>query len=360
MAKCDRRFKPDFVEWMSTRRLWPDAKRFEGWMRDHRDGIKNGVYSKMSRGLPVRPHYIVEFLRFLVTRSPADLDWETASVVARHLELPCWDQEPVESIAQRLMADDNEDYFQRGVDGLIDAIKLTRVIDRMVSVCSNRAEVEDSVRWLYVWVGREMAPEIARGTVSEAIQVAEKHMKLPMEEYARRAVAWHTAEPWAVVKAPGNRTVTAMSVALPLTDLAYESLRRGERRSYEIDPSEIVRPSRNILIEACAERPIELGGNEGNATRHTLIALFAQQAVLAYSEAVPKNEPLRVLSFAGTPRNCQRLKRFGYKRVGTKMPGLPVEWYEKVYARRFSNADFLFLGLFWMAGFFAQRASMHR
>jgi hypothetical protein len=42
----------------------------------------------------------------------------------------------------------------------------------------------------------------------------------------------------------------------------------------------------------------------------------------------PQTSPLRLLSFAGSPKNGRRLKKIGFRPTGTHMPGFGIPFLE--------------------------------
>jgi hypothetical protein len=124
-----------------------------------------------------------------------------------------------------------------------------------------------------------------------------------------------------------------MSIVLPLREDVYNLIRGGERMGFEIEASEVVRPSQCFLIEGVAERPAESPSESIERSQFTLVSLIYQIAALSHAPGYSSQEPLRSLSFGTTPLNVERLEQAGYQRLNAQMPLGSVGLFEKILPR---------------------------
>ena len=109
-----------------------------------------------------------------------------------------------------------------------------------------------------------------------------------------------------------------------------------------------------MLLEGCAERDAAQCGESGNLSKYTVTAIAAQLAVLSRAYGKVAHDPLRILTFGGTPTNERRLISSGFKRTGTRMANTGVELFEKILSwPPHSPKDLMTLGLFHMLGDYA-------
>lgn len=155
------------------------------------------------------------------------------------------------------------------------------------------------------------------------------------KEYRERAVRWWQKNRWTVIHAVDRSGITAMCIALPVTEAYFNRARSGVCMSYACEPAD-VEPDTSpfITVEALGPNPA-LRRSGGHVGLSLVMAMICQQARLSDVPGLGSREvPLRALSFAGTPLNGKRLKRFGYKPLGTFMPGTEVEYFERRLAFR--------------------------
>lgn len=359
MSTRDRRLRSDFVEFMRERNAWPLTKNFVGWMRKHGGGIKNGRYAPMKRGEPTDPRYVVGLVRCTLGALATRPEDEGAQALIEYLSarrVENVNDYSAATIAEMLLEpDDDEDYIKRGVLGVLDSLFQKRLVPRLVEACSTELNVAAAVRWMFVWVGRQVDERADQLPIEASIAAAETYMRTSYDAYVARAVSWWRYDPWTVVQARGKQTPTGVTIVLPLREAAYEDLKQGRRMSYDVGPHELHRPSRNLLIEALAERPPELDGVDGNTTKNTLNAVVSQVGVLSHCRAEEAHRPLRLLTFAGSRLNRERAVSFGFQPVGTTMRDTGLEFFEKKLAWPYSPQDLILLGLLGAIGICADQ-----
>jgi hypothetical protein len=358
MAATHRRLTKTFIELMDRLDAWPPAKRFEPWMRRNAEGIRNGVYSSMKKGLTFDPRYAVGLAEYLIRLSAAEPRNTSAKAFVEYMESvggrnPT-DKSPC-NVAELLLEKDERDYFSRGHAGILDAFRGKKLIESYVQGATGEDQVRAAVQWLYVWAAQEQSQRPIAMLVESAVAATESAIRLPIGHFENQAVRWWCYDPWTVILARGKRSPTGMSIVLPLHQESYESIRRGERSLEDIQPADLLRPSRYLYLVAFAQRPEILGGDEGNTTRNVLAAFFSQASILSSRDGGRATDPLHLLAASGTPENAQRLETMRYKPTGTKTrrQGLPL--YEHVYDWPMSLDDMLVIGLSTMIGGYADR-----
>lgn len=345
MSNSNRPLLPQFLEFMRSHKAWPPQIKVETWLQSIDEGMRHGVYSQMIRGVPVDPECVVKVVRYLLADTGTSVHSHAAATFKAYLKtrgIESTDGHSEWSLAERLLESPTIDHLERGFRGILDALRSRRIVDRFVQACANEQMVRDAVHWMYVWVGRHLEHIAPPSTIAEAITAAEQHMQISMEAYQAKATAWWDFDRWTVILVRGKRTATGMNIVLPLRRHVYDSIRNGERKSYDVEPSDLQRPSRYILHEGTAERPPDLGGNDGNTTRGTLIGILSQDAVLSHDNHNFAKTPVHVLTFGGTEKNLRRAQSFGFKPTGATMPGTKIVMTEKILEWPFHRDDVLF------------------
>ncbi|MFO0946450.1 MAG: hypothetical protein U1D30_10950 [Planctomycetota bacterium] len=345
MSQSNKKLRADFLDYMREHDAWPPQTKIETWLQSADEGMRHGIFSQMIHGVPIAPECVVKVVKYLTAEASGKLHVHAATTFKNYLKskgIASEEQHSDWSLAARLLESDEVDHLQRGFRGVWEALRGKRVVDRFVQACANESKVAEAIRWMYVWVARNLEHVQSPATIDEEIEAAERHMNIKLEEYQKRAVTWWNFDRWTVVLARGKCTETGMNIVLPLREHAYESIRSGERMSYDIYPSDLQRPSRSLLFEGTAERAPDLGGNDGNTTRNTLIGMLSQHAVLSHDTRNYAEKPLRVLTFGGTGRNLRRTASFGFKPTGVTMPGTKIPLVEKVFKWPFHRDDILF------------------
>jgi hypothetical protein len=332
---------------MDSHQAWPAASAFLKWVKQYDQGIKNGIYAQMIGGYGVRAMYVVRFVRYL---QGGDAECEAArAVLIELLGGTDWLGQSAEKIASMLLEDGEHDLLQRGVHGIWDAVSSMTTVESSISPCRSESDVAEVVKWMYVLVARHIS-EKQDLWHKESISIAADHMRISLDDYVHKAVAWWQYDPWTVIRVKGRKAPVGMSIVLPLTDAAYNSLRSGNRMSYDIRPEELRRPSPNLLVEMVGERLPLVGGEAGNHTRSTLIAALSQQAILSNPHRDRARGRFRMLSFAGTPANRDRIMSFGFRPTSVCMPNTNIDWMEKDWGRQMSFSDYVYLGLLMALG----------
>jgi len=358
MAQSDRTLSSAFIDLMTTRDAWPLPKNFENWMREKSGGIRNGVYSRMMQGLSVDPKYVIGLASYLLahaekepnsttTRTFRDYMETVSSVEPNNMSSP--------NVAERLLENDDHDYFKRGFTGILDAFRGKKLIEIFVQGCTREKQVHEAVRWLYIWAASELHGRRSFTSLDEAIAFTESAIKISLDQFQKLATMWWQYDDWTVVLARGKRAPTGMSVVLPLRPAIYHAIRNGTFAVTDLQPADLCRPSRFLLIAAIAQRPVILGGDSGNTTKNVLGAHFSQVSILSQCQGEEANQPLHLLAPVGTPHNARRATAMGYKTTGTQARLQGLELFERVYEWPSSAEDMMTLGFSSMLGRYSDR-----
>jgi hypothetical protein len=319
---------------MSLGKRWPSTAAFLNWVYEKGDGFRNGEYGKMQNGKSVSTRLVVRFVEFLAQRASEGRETEAVQAVLEFLQtigINEFSQHSEPRIAKCLLAPDDDDYLGRDVDGLIDVIVARPKCERFVNACLKEADVKDAIRWMFVEVGRQINDGKQVLTCDQAIDAARHQMQIKLKDYQELAITWWKFDPWTVMLARGDRvSKTGMSIVLPLRHAAYDTLRDGSKWGYSLTPADLERPSRTLWLEGAASRPKDLGGEEGNTTRHTQLAVVCQMGILSYCLDHRREIPRRALTFGGTPHTERNLRNARFKRTGTRMGDSDIHMFERV------------------------------
>ncbi len=197
---------------------------------------------------------------------------------------------------------------------VVTGLEVNRVLSR-VQRCEPE-EVAVAVDWMFVCSGRahtrngeSLLPPYARLRAAECIGI-------DCAGYAKAASEWHETNRWTVIFACERTKNVGMSVVLPVTEVFYEAVRGGRRASFECSSSDIVVPSRHLIIEAAAER-YGLDPHE-NPTSAINGAIIAQICALTRHGQWPGQSVYHWLSFEGTDTNTKRLAARGFRYIAKR------------------------------------------
>lgn len=335
MSSEYRVFRPEFREHMTLADAWPKPAALRAWLQARGvRGIRNGICRGMEDGKAQPERYLAKLIDYLrqtreIKRDPDKLQ-ETLYAFLRKsgaadpaaLQLP-----EIMELVSEPAAPSFTDAFMEGIGVIKAAFDRVRSPTSCVEFCQSPDDVREAIRWMFVELGRLMSRE--RLNIAQSIVRGEARIGTSLSDYQNRAIEWWRAEPWTVVFTRGYRRPAGMSIALPLTVDAYESVLRGEKRTYWCTPADFCRPSSCIVVEGMTMRPPE-EGLEGDAKNlRLLIAMLCQQAHLSDMPGLGREFPLRLLTFAAAPRQRQRAIKFDYQPTGKFMHGTDAEFLER-------------------------------
>ena len=328
-------FRDVFRAHMTLVDAWPKPSALRAWLQSRGvRGIRNGICRGMENGKAQPERYLAKLIDYLrQTRDPKrdpDKLQETLYAFLRKsgaadpaaLQLP-----EIMEVVSESAAPTFTDAFLEGIGVIKATFDLVRNPTSCVEFCQNPDDVREAIRWMFIELGRLMSREHLN--IAESIVRGEARIGTSLTEYQSRAIEWWRVEPWTVIFTRGYRRPAGMSIALPLTADAYESVLRGKKKSYWCTAADLYRPSSCIVVEGMTMRPPE-EGLEGDAKNlRLLIAMLCQQAHLSDMPGLGREFPLRLLTFAAAPKQRQRAMKFGYQPTGMFMHGTNVEFLER-------------------------------
>lgn len=316
-------------------------------------GLKGSIYTDLKAGDPVPDKYAYWFVRLLVGGddrieqlnttpgererleearavttaflTPLGISTLTPALADAILEHVCYPRVPATHGIGVFI-----DYLRYKVASLSDIIFKGEYPD-WVHGC-DKDDLPEIVRWMYTRVGHGITPDGRLLAPSQARIAAARYMRLEEAEYCRRAILWSHDHPWSVVRA-WHRTVgeIGMSIALPITEIAYREIAEGRLTPYDCTPAHLSPTSLNIVLEAMAENPPYVGRSDPNPTESLRVCSVYQIAALARTNLLSDKAQVRIISFAGTPENEARLRSSGFLPNGATMRHPDPETRLKIY-----------------------------
>jgi hypothetical protein len=343
MRQSYRSLTPEFRHHFDRLDLFPTNPRYIVHMAEHYGGISGGVLTDLKAGAAVADKAalgLVSMIRWSDLAKPGSreaLDAYLQRLGIEHLDEA--DDEDIVSVIcgptldRPRPADGHTDYLQLGVRAVKDfMLSPKRSILRHSRPCSP-SEVDAAVNWVHLLIASHAADRDTREqvTLCEARPFAEEWMGITGAEYADRLRGWITENPKTVRLALGRKLPVGVTAVAPLRPEAYEAVRAGEVASYDCSPGDLLDSSRDILIEAVAERVAEERAEPLNPTLAMLMTLQLQLAHLTAIDTQPDDAVIRILSFAGTDLSQRRLAKQGFKAVGTKAARSGVDMMEREF-----------------------------
>lgn len=330
MRPIFRSLTPEFREQFNRLDLFPVNTRYLDHMAEHHGGISGGALTDMRAGSAVAEKAVqglVSMIRWSGSAKPGSCESLNDFIKLQGCTEPdkLDDMGVVDRICGPVLkrptpADGHIDYLELNVRAIGDLLLLPkRSIDKRSRPCMPQ-EAQSAVNWIHLLIASHAADRKMRDrvTLSEARPFAEKWMGITGREYEERLRGWIARDPRTARLALGRKLPVGIIVVAPLRERAYEAVRAGEAASYECAPDDLADASRDILIEAAAERVGEERAEAGNPTLAMLATLHLQLAHVTAFNTQPDDATIRLLSFAGTEVSRRRLAKQGFKPVGTK------------------------------------------
>jgi len=337
MKRPQRKFSSSFCDHMLLNSAWPDYRSLEDLFFNLRGkGAYSATsYSAAKKGRPAPETFTNTFalaLLHLATTSPSNYSGRQFARYLATRRVSVTTGTPFKDILNNIYdeSDGGPNPFHLGIAGIGEAIGIYDRVRDVVRECSvARGEVDHAIEWMVTTVGRQIGGE--KLSIEEAKRVASERMCCTAAEYAAQARRWCGFNPWTVIQTKGFSSAGGVSVVLPIQASTRELIIGGHMRSYDCGEEHLCCPSPILLLEACAERPSDLGGEPHRAKKQLFLALLAQCSMLARLSHQAPEEPLRILSFGGTPENRCILEAFGFRPVGAKMRDTGVEFLERLF-----------------------------
>ncbi len=331
MAQQFRAFRADFRQHMDLQGAWPKEFAFQTWLRINlNQGLRSGHYSQLRAGHSGRARHMAGFVRFLRCCPPESREYRALDQYlakkSLHLAESPTDQKVVECVSKQVERT-FADAFMEGVRFLLRLFTRIRHPTRQVRPCFTEAEVTNAIRWMFL----ELAHQISRGDLSaiDAIALAERTIGTTLEDYQQRAIDWWRFQPWIVVLALDAGKPTGMAITLPLQSVAFEKIRSGARMGYHCMTSEMALHSATLFCEGVAVKRLDHEVRARKGYGPVVVAVTCQQAHLSDVPGLATKQPMRILTFAPTPTQHRRIKRFGYKPTGTSLNGTAIPLFER-------------------------------
>jgi hypothetical protein len=322
-----RALSDDFRRFLDQRGAWPPVKKILLDLEDKGGGRKAEI-TRLRAGAVVPEKYVRAMILSLRKWGGSALaDYQAGQAGAGSLD----DDQLLDLIAGPLRdraakSEGDTDWQASVLDGLHEIFTpyLSGAVLHPGTRCDSEGDVGLAVRMILSTVGRQVSGDSGLPD-SDATGVAEQFMRIGHADYLQRAIdLWRVAR-WSFAFAVVERQRVACSCTLPLTESAYEEVRRGGRVTHALSGDDLAVPSRTLFLEAFGHKPDAEYPFFERKTIHTVRIINLQLAALSLGAG---DGPLRVLSIAGNKLNEERLKSSGFRRTGTQMPEFGIPFME--------------------------------
>lgn len=351
MKKQLRSLNREFVQFMHSKKAWPKPDTLRTVM-----SFGNVSYSQLCNGYSVSEGLILSILRAIVQPDPrqgrslspdaveylkqlGDVDVERVTD-AELLSMLCSAPKPRGASGGAEL-----DYLQRGFGWLADQMSFwfERKVLQRTRAFRSEDDLREAIRWIFISLGRQLAADPTLET-ERASELAAERIRLSPTEYARLATEWWRFDRWTVVGLCLNGRIAGVNIVLPVNLSHYVKIRDGQIPSYGTPATAMQVPTMSLVIEASAERPHLGKQGDYRWTRGMYYTMLGQVAALARLNG---DDPLRLLSFAGSPTGTARLRSFGFAKVGNQMADTGVDMLERLVTVPASAKDDTFIrGMF--------------
>ncbi|MFN0007202.1 MAG: hypothetical protein ACKVXR_04780 [Planctomycetota bacterium] len=349
-----RAFTQEYRDYLDRRGGWPPDSRLSEWFKET-CGYKGGTNTAMRRGELAPEKYTHGFVQLLV-RGDDDVELRQARLATTDFVSRFGIEELSPATAGAVLGhicdpavekpeepDSYIDYLGKRIHRIADIAPLLGRLDSHVRGCPAE-QIPEAIRWMYVRVAHSTAAEGRSLHQDKAIGFAQIFMGIEKDRYAANARRWAEANPWTVVRAWQKGTPVGVSIVLPVTASFYRAVLDGEQTPYQCRPEDIQVPSTHLILEAVAEKPEALGTSRLNPTRSLIVCLLFQLAALSRCNRFNTRTEIRMLSFAGTPKNEERMTRTGFVPTGRTMHRPKLRLFERKFDVGHLGATDIFSG----------------
>lgn len=332
---------------------WPNHRRFVKWFREHIGTIKDNKYTTLKTGACFPERYMIGVIRYWCEhpedptfdrfcayfsnngfRSPREL---SSSAIAELIGTPIFSHPELP---------EPDDCCSRGPFWFMKAVATAVEYHSPLSYinqCRNYDDLKEAIDWMFVESGREIARE--RLSPDEARVRAGACNRVSFEDCLKQAIICWEWDRWTILRTKGQAGDVAMSICIPLRETVYVDFLRGNRTHHEFGPDDFTVPSSRLVLVAGSIRPNDLGGCEEEGNKLLPIVLHMQMAWFALNaKRTPRQ--IRILSFAGTPLNRERLITAGFESKNCTVKDTGMEFFELVLDRdNLSSKQFATLSL---------------
>ena len=163
-------------------------------------------------------------------------------------------------------------------------------------------------------------------TDEELHELASKSSGLTLAEFQETLLIRWRVNPRTTMAAYGrNNMRLGATCVLPITDLAYHQIRRGELGLRDILKNDICLQEQSFLLVGCGDRAHAINDDMRKMTKSLASCLLSQ---LAHAVEPGREREIRGLSFAPTTVAKERLTSGGFEHLPTNLKGTKWELYE--------------------------------
>ena len=151
----------------------------------------------------------------------------------------------------------------------------------------------------------------------QILRRADDRLNEQLDCYVERYVDIWSANAETILHATLNHHRVGLTVVLPVTTESYEALRDGKISFLEIKGKDILPQSQNLILDSAVEFTSAPSTSPNQLANSLSYALFYQIAALS---TAPQRADFRMLSFAASSTNIQRLTNIGFVQRDAVMP----------------------------------------
>nr|WP_286177727.1 helix-turn-helix transcriptional regulator [Rhodopirellula sp. JC639] len=151
----------------------------------------------------------------------------------------------------------------------------------------------------------------------DGFAIADQKLDDEYPRYEQRYLEIWKTNPNCILYSTAGTQRCGVTIVLPVTDRAYDELRQGKCTFMDVEASDVLPESQNLILDSA----VELHGSHAQpwygVTDSVSFTLFFQMALLSID---PTADGFRMLGFAASPINLKRLCGTGFSPCGVHMP----------------------------------------
>lgn len=221
-----------------------------------------------------------------------------------------------------------DDLFLRGVEWLASQFHQSVEVPAAAWTTSRR-KITEAVKSLHKSVGMHAKNEGTVDPITPDEEAADQVLHTTRQVVIEKILAWKQFnESTTLLAHDTNKTRVGMSTILPLTESAYEKVRTGQVRNWDLTEADLDLMSTHLLIFALGEWSDRLESvTKKAATRAVFRCTVAQFGRLVPTGA---ERSCRCLAMATHHHARAQLLANRFRPCGTVMPGTPIPVYELI------------------------------